>query len=233
MSLSSQTLRIRTHVAQWTNTGRKHWDIYRYLSDPHLLFDATKLVIANGGAAGIDGQTVKEVAGREWEMALRLSRELRSGGYRPAAVKRVYIPKSDGEQRPLGIPTISDRIVQRALCLLLEMIYEQKFHEFSYGFRPKRRAVDCAADVAVQVYTHRYVLEADIAKFFDRVSHNLLLKQIGFEIVDPRILRLISRFLKSGAEEMGKPWEPSQEGTPQGGPLSPMLAIIYLHYLLD
>lgn len=233
MSLSPQTLRIRTRVAQWTETGRKHWDLYRHLSDPHLLFDAIKLVLANGGAAGIDGQSVKDMAGREWALALTLSAELRSGNYRPVAVRRVYIPKSNGERRPLGIPTISDRIVQRALCLLLEMIYEQKFHEFSYGFRPKRRAVDCAADVAAEVYTHRYVLEADIAKFFDRVSHNLLLKQIGKEIVDPRVLRLISRFLKSGVEEIGKPWEPSQEGTPQGGPLSPMLANIYLHYLLD
>jgi RNA-directed DNA polymerase len=233
MSLSPQTLRIRTRVAQWTKTGRKHWDLYRHLSDPHLLFDAIKLVVANGGAAGIDGQSVGEVVGQEWELALRLSGALRSGSYRPAAVRRVYIPKSNGERRPLGIPTISDRIVQRALCILLEMIYEQKFHEFSYGFRPKRRAVDCAADVAAKVYSHRYVLEADIAKFFDRVSHNLLLKQIGQEIVDPRILRLIARFLKSGVEEIGKPWEPSEEGTPQGGPLSPMMANIYLHYLLD
>ena len=233
MSLSPQTLRIRSRVAQWTEKGRKHWDLYRHLSDPHLLFDAIKLVIVNGGAAGIDGQTIGEVVGREWEMALRLSEAIRSGNYRPVAVRRVYIPKSDGERRPLGIPTISDRIVQRALCLLLEMIYEQKFHEFSYGFRPKRRAVDCAADVAAAVYTHRYVLEADIAKFFDRVSHNLLLKQMGKEIVDPRVLRLTARFLKSGVEEIGKPWEPSQEGTPQGGPLSPMLANIYLHYLLD
>jgi RNA-directed DNA polymerase len=233
MSLSPQTLRIRTRVAQWTSKGRKHWDLYRYISDPHLLFDAIKLVIANGGAAGIDGQSVREVEGREWDVALTLSGELRSGNYRPVAVRRVYIPKSNGERRPLGIPTISDRIVQRALCLLLEMIYEQKFHECSYGFRPKRRAVDCVADVAKTVYGHRYVLEADIAKFFDRVSHNLLLKQIGREIVDPRILRLVSRFLKSGVEEIGKPWEASREGAPQGGPLSPMLANIYLHYLLD
>lgn len=233
MSLSAQTLRIRTRVAQWTTTGRKHWDLYRHLSDPHLLFDAIKLVIANGGAAGIDGQQVKEVEGKEWELALRLSGEIRSGSYRPVAVRRVHIPKSNGERRPLGIPTISDRVVQRAVCLLLEQIYEQKFYEFSYGFRPKRRAVDCVAEVAKTVYSHRYVLEADIAKFFDRVSHNLLLKQIGREIVDPRILRLISRFLKVGVEEIGKPWEPSREGAPQGGPLSPMLANIYLHYLLD
>lgn len=233
MSLSPQTLRIRTRVAQWTKGGRKHWDLYRHLSDPHLLFDAVKLVIANGGAAGIDGQSVKEIKGREWEIALELSQGIRSGNYRPVAVRRVYIPKSNGEERPLGIPTIRDRIVQRALCLLFEMIYEQKFHEFSYGFRPRRRAVDCVADVAKTVYTHRYVLEADIAKFFDQVSHNLLLKKIGLEIVDPRVTRLVSRFLKAGVTEVGKPWEPSREGTPQGGPLSPMLANIYLHYFLD
>jgi group II intron reverse transcriptase/maturase len=233
MSLSPQTLRIRTRVAQWTKQGRKHWDLYPYLSDPYLLFDATKLVIANGGAAGVDGQSNKELIGREWEFAIKLSGKIRQGSYRPVAVKRVYIPKSNGERRPLGIPTVVDRIVQRALCLLLEMIYEQKFHEFSCGFRPKRRAVDCVAEVAKVVSTHRFVLEADIANFFDRVSHNLLLKLIEREIVDPRVTRLIARILKAGVEEIGKPWEASREGTPQGGPLSPMLANIYLHYLLD
>ncbi len=233
MSLSAQTIRIRTRASQWSQQGRKHWDLYRYLFSPHLLHDALKLVIANNGAAGIDGQEVKDVRGKEWEFCLKLNAELKDGTYRPSAVRRVYIPKSEGEKRPLGIPTLRDRTVQRALCLLLEQIYEPKFHDFSFGFRPRRKAVDCVAQVAKAVDTHRFVLEADIAKFFDRVSHNQLLKLLEKEIVDKRILRLVSRFLKAGVSEPGKPWQPSLEGTPQGGPLSPMLANIYLHYLLD
>jgi RNA-directed DNA polymerase len=233
MSLSTQSLRIRNRTSQWTKQGRKHWDLYRHLSDPHLLHDAFRLVAANQGAAGIDGQSVKDVRGREWEFVAQLSAELKDGTYRPSPVRRAFIPKSEDEKRPLGIPTLRDRTVQRALCLLLEPVYEPKFQEFSFGFRPRRRAVDCVAQVAKAVDTHRFVLEADIAKFFDRVSHNLLLRLLNREIVDPRILRLVSRFLKAGVSESGKPWQPSLEGTPQGGPLSPMLANIYLHYSLD
>ncbi len=233
MSLSTQTLRIRARISQWSQKGRKHWDLGHHLFDPHLLHDALKLVMANKGCAGLDGQEVGDVRGKEWEFARELSADLRGGTYHPSAVRRAYIPKNEEEKRPLGIPTLRDRTVQRALCLLLEPIYEQKFHEFSFGFRPRRKAVDCVAQVAKAVDTHRFVLEADIAKFFDRVSHNLLLKLIEKEIVDKRILRLISRFLKAGVREPCKPWQPSVEGTPQGGPLSPMLANIYLHYLLD
>ncbi|MDE2107354.1 MAG: group II intron reverse transcriptase/maturase [Patescibacteria group bacterium] len=233
MSLSAQTLRIRTRAREWSQSGRKHWDLYRYLSDPYLLHDALKLVMANRGAAGLDGQTVKEIRGQEWEFCRHLACELKKGTYRPSAVRRVYIPKSAGGERPLGIPTLRDRTVQRALCLLLETIYEPKFHEFSFGFRPGKRAVDCVAQVAKTVDTHRYVLEADIAQFFNRVSHNKTLALLSQEIVDKRIVRLISRFLKAGFVEPGKPWQPSLEGTPQGGPLSPLLANIYLHYFLD
>lgn len=233
MSLSTQTLRIRTRISQWNQTGRKQWDLYRHLTNPHLLHDALKLVMANKGSAGLDGQEVDDVRGHEWEFCTDLSAELKGGAYRPSAVRRAYIPKSKGEKRPLGIPTLRDRTVQRAMCLLLEPIYEGKFHDFSYGFRPRRRAVDCVAQVAKAVDTHRFVLEADIAKFFDRVSHKLLLQLLEREIVDPRILRVISGFLKAGFAEPGKPWQACQEGTPQGGPLSPMLANVYLHYLLD
>ena len=233
MSLSPQTSRTRARVAQMSKDGRKHWDLFRYLMDPFILFDATRSAIKNGGAPGLDGQTIGSIRGKEWEFAKELSSELRSGTYRPGAVRRAFIPKGDGEKRPLGIPDLKDRVIQRAMVLLMECIYEQRFHDFSYGFRPKRKAVDCVALVAKTVYTHRYVLEADIAKFFDRVSHKKLLKLLEKEIVDPRILRLVARFLKSGFQEVGKPWQPSQEGTPQGGPLSPLLANIYLHYLLD
>ena len=232
MSLSPQTTRIRHRLREWTKSGRKHWDLYRYLYDPHVIYDALKLVIKNGGAHGLDGQTIKAIKGREWDTVREILAQLRSGTCIPGAVRRVYIPKKDGDQRPLGIPNLKDRVIQRALVLLLEPIYELKFHNFSYG-RPGRRAVDCAAQVAKECYGLRYVLDADIEKFFDSVEHRRLMFYLKKEIVDPRILKIIYQMLKSGFQEPGKPWQRSQRGTPQGGPISPMLANIYLHYALD
>jgi group II intron reverse transcriptase/maturase len=233
MSLSPQTILIRHRLKEWSKSGRKQWDLYRYLYDPHVLYDALKLVIKNGGAAGLDGQTIREVRGREWDFVRGLLAQLRAGTYKPGAVRRAYIPKKDGDKRPLGIPDLVDRTIQRALVLLMEPIYETKFNEFSYGFRPGRKAVDCAAVVAKACYELRYVLDADIEKFFDNVDHRKLTGLLKREIVDPRILRLIHQFLKSGFKEPGKPWQRSKKGTPQGGPLSPLLSNIYLHYVLD
>lgn len=164
-SLSPQTRHIRVRVAEHAKGGRKQWDLYRYLLDPYLLLDALKLVMHNRGCAGLDGQSTEGLKGREWEFVKELQWKLKSGAYQPGAVKRVYIPKSNGKRRPLGIPNIEDRVVQRGLVLLMEVIYEQKFHSFSYGFRPNKRAVDCVAEVANQVYKHRFVLEADIKDF--------------------------------------------------------------------
>jgi RNA-directed DNA polymerase len=233
MSLSLETIRIRHQVREWTKSGRKHWDIHRYLWNPFILFDATRLVIKNAGSAGIDGESILNLQGREWEVVQSLGEEIKAKEYRPHPVKRVFIPKRDKSLRPLGIPRVRDRIVQRALVLLLEPIYEQKFHEFSYGFRPKRRAVDCVAKVAASVYRQRHVLEADIEKFFDQVNHQKLMKFMRQEVVDSRTLKLIGEYLRVGFIEPGKPWQGSKEGTPQGGPLSPLLANIYLHYALD
>jgi group II intron reverse transcriptase/maturase len=201
--------------------------------NPFILLDATRLVIQNAGAAGLDGQTVQRLKGKEWETARKLSEELRSGAYQPSAVRRVYIPKRDGKKRPLGIPNVRDRIVQRAIVLVMEPIYEQVFLPCSYGFRPKRKSVECVAEVANAVYRHRQVWEADIESFFDRVSHKKMLGMLKDQIVDARILRLIRGTLQAGFKEWGKPWEATKEGTPQGGPLSPMLANLYLHYGLD
>ncbi len=232
-SLSPQTLYVQNRLAQWTKSGRKHWDLYRWLLDPLILCEATRLVIENGGSAGLDGMKCEQIKNHEWEYAIKLSRKLRSNTSRPGAVRRVYIPKKDGRKRPLGIPNIEDRVLQRALVLLLEPIYEQIFLSCSYGFRPGKSATECVAQAANDVYSHRHILEADIESFFDRVSHRKLLGMLGKEIVDHRILDLISDILKAGSQEIGKPWQPSPEGTPQGGPLSPLLANIYLHYALD
>jgi len=178
-----------------------------------LLFDALKLVIKNGGCDGLDDRKVSELKGREWEFAKDLSQKLKAGTYKPGVVLRLYIPKKDGRKRPLGIPKVEDRVVQRVLVLLVETIYEQNFYDFSYGFRPPKRAVNCVAPVAKQVHSHRHVLEADIENFFNEVSHNKLLKFIEKEIVDKRILRLISKILKAGFSEFEKTYIDSIELT--------------------
>jgi len=232
-SLSRQTIRVQHQLAQWTKGGRKHWDLYRWLMNPMILCDAAKLVVENGGAPGVDGRTCESIKGREWDYAIEISRSLRSKTYHPRPVRRVYIAKRDGRKRPLGIPCIDDRIVERALVLLLEPIYEQVFLPCSYGFRRGKSATECVAETAKLVYSHRHVLEADIESFFDRVSHRKLFGMLKEKIVDPRILDLIREILKAGFVEWDKPWQPTQKGTPQGSPLSPLMSNVYLHYTLD
>lgn len=233
MSLHPQTSRIRQQIRIWQKSGRKHWDLYRHVQNPFVLYDALSLVMKNGGASGVDGRTISSIRGREWPFVQELISELKSGAYDPSAVKRVYIPKKDGSKRPLGIPTLKDRVVQRAIVLLLEPIYEELFLDFSFGFRPGRRARDCAWVVGKTCFTHRIVFDADIEKFFDQVDHGKMMSFIKKEIVDPRIHKLIWKILKSGISEPGKAWQANHKGTPQGGPLSPLLANIYLHYVLD
>jgi group II intron reverse transcriptase/maturase len=196
------------------------------------LADATKLVLLNAGSHGIDRVTCDAVKAQGMEFVRTLREKLATKTYRPVAVRRVYIPKRDGKRRPLGIPTVEDRVVQRALSLLLEAVYEQIFLPCSYGFRPGRSAVECVYDLAKKVYSHRYVVDADIEDFFGSVSHRKLLGMLREQIVDPRILKLIEQILRSGYFEGGQ-WQPTAEGTPQGGPLSPLLANVYLHYTLD
>ncbi len=232
-SLSPETNRVRLQIQNWQRGGRKHWDLYRHLLNPYVLKDALSLVILNKGSSGLDGKTVKSVKGREWDFVKEIISELRSGTYQPSAVRRVFIPKKDGTKRPLGIPNLKDRVLQRAMVLLMEPIYENLFLDFSYGFRPKRRARECAWGVGKVAFSHRIVFDADIEKFFDHVSHKKLMGLIKKTIVDPRVHKMIWGFLKSGFQEPGKPWQPAVKGTPQGGPLSPLLANIYLHYFLD
>lgn len=234
MSLSLETTRIREQVERHETSGRRHWDIFRYLYSPSLIRDATQLVLRNAGSAGIDKQTCDEVRAMGETFVERLVRKLRERTYTPRAVRRVYIPKGNGKQRPLGIPTVEDRVVQRALVLLLEPVYEREFLPSSYGFRPGRRATDCVKAVAESCFRNRYVFEADIKGFFDHVQHRKLLGMLRNKIVDSRLLQLIEQILKAGALDVrtGRS-EPGQQGTPQGGPASPLLANIYLHYSLD
>lgn len=232
-SLTPQTLYAQNRLAQWTKSGRKHWDLFRWLADPLILCEAVGLVIENDGSAGLDGVECSQIKGHEWQFALELSKKLKERTYRSGAVRRVFIPKSDGKERPLGIPDFERRTVERALVLLLEPIYEQIFLPVSYGFRPGKSATHCVAQVAQEVYSHRHILEVDIENFFGNVSHSKLLGMLKEKIVDPRILNLIRDSLKAGFVEIGKPWQPTPIGTAQGSPLSPLLSNVYLHYTLD
>ena len=201
--LSPQTLAVQAQLVQWTKGGRKHWDLFRHLLNPHVLRDATLLVLKNAGSHGIDELTCAAVRAKGMEFVRELREKLKAKTYRPSAVRRVYIPKRDGRKRPLGIPTVEDRVVQRALVLLLEPIYELNFLPCSYGFRPARRAVQCVYDISKQAYTHRFIIDADIEDFFGSVRHTKLMGMLKEKLADPRILSLVSAILRSGFKDDG------------------------------
>ena len=192
------------------------------------------LGLKRGAAAGVDGETWQQY-GQNLEGNLQeLSGRLRRGAYRAQAVRRVYIPKTDGRQRPLGIPALEDKIVQSVVSQILTAIWEEEFMGFSYGFRPGRsphHALD-ALTVGIQEKRVNWVLDADIRGFYDTLSHEWLIKFVQHRIGDRRITGLIQKWLKAGVLEMGQ-WTPSEEGTPQGGIISPVLANVYLHYAFD
>lgn len=190
--------------------------------------------IKRKAAPGIDGITWHEY-GQDLERNLQdLSDRLKRGAYRAMPVKRVYIPKADGRQRPIGITTLEDKIVQRATTRVLEAIYEVDFKGFSYGFRPYRSAHDALDALTVGLAKRKvnWVLDADIRGFFDTIDHEWLIKFIKHRIADKRVIRHIKKWLKAGVMEEGQR-KCYEEGTPQGGSISPLLANIYLHYGFD
>jgi len=185
-------------------------------------------------SAGVDGETV-ETYEQNLSCNLKdLCERVHSGCYRPRPVRRVYIPKSDGGQRPLGVPALEDKIVQGAVAEVLSAVYEVDFLGFSYGFRPGRNPHQALAALHTAVMTQcvNWVLDADIRKFYDSVDHEWLLRMIAHRIADPRVLRLIRLWLKAGVLEGGE-WHETVEGTPQGAGISPLLANVFLHYVLD
>ena len=192
------------------------------------LKEALRRVKANAGAAGVDGMTVKELPEYLRENWPRLKEQLLSGTYRPQPVRRVEIPKSGGGTRKLGIPTVVDRFVQQAVLQVLQERWDPTFSESSYGFRPGRsahQAVEKAQEYIQQGYD--WVVDLDLEKFFDRVNHDVLMSRVARKISDKRMLKLIRGFLNSGAMENGLVG-PTEEGTPQGGPLSPLLSNLLL-----
>lgn len=196
------------------------------------LNEAWAKVRANAGAAGVDGRTVEQTAellGRHKEKLLEW---LRAGKYRPEAVKAVDIPKANGGVRRLGIPTVVDRLIQQAIHQTLGPLWEAEFSDHSYGFRPNRSAHDAVR--AAQGYVQAgkgHVVDIDLKAFFDHVNHDRLMHLIGRKVRDKRVLRLIGEMLRAPMRLKDGREEPRQEGTPQGGPLSPLLANIYLDAL--
>lgn len=185
-------------------------------------------------APGVDGVMVKEYEVNLEENLKDLVTRLKEWKYRPKPSRRVYIIDVNGKRRPLGIPAVGDKVVQMGIKKILEAIFEVDFLDVSFGFRPNRSCHD-ALDVVDKVIMTRpvnYVVDMDIRKFFDTIGHKWLMKCLQQRIVDPNLLRLIVRFLKAGVVEQGKYYQ-IDKGTPQGGILSPMLANIYLHYILD
>ena len=188
-----------------------------------------------GKAAGIDQRTLESYTADEIERAIdELISRLKSYRYRPKPVRQVLIPKANGKLRPLGIPTVMDKVLQLAVAKILEVIYEPLFLDCSYGFRPKRNAHESlkALNHMVMGKKVNWIIDADIEGFFDNVEHDYLIRCLKERISDPNFLILINRFLKAGVMVTGK-LEPTRKGTPQGGIVSPILANIYLHYCLD
>jgi len=189
---------------------------------------AYKRVLRNRGAAGVDGMTVDELSPYCREHWPRIREELLSGRYRPQPVRRVMIPKPGGGERMLGIPTVLDRLIQQALLQVLQPVFDPHFSADSFGFRPGRSAHAALLRAREHVRAgYRWVVDLDLEKFFDRVNHDVLMARVARRVKDKRVLRLIRRYLQAGMLEGGVV-SPRTEGTPQGGPLSPLLSNILL-----
>ena len=211
--------------------GGRWYSLMDKVCAPDTLEAAWSKVQANDGAAGVDGQSLERFAAQEKLYLSELATALREDSYRPQPVKRVDIPKGDGKTRPLGIPTVKDRIVQTAVKFVLEPIFEATFCPTSYGFRPRLGCRDALREVAQLIEEgHTFVVDADLQSYFDTIPHERLMQRVEERISDGRILDLLRSWLAQDIMRGMERWTPTQ-GTPQGAVISPLLANIYLHPL--
>jgi RNA-directed DNA polymerase len=212
----------------------------QFTSLAHLLTPAflkeTWRMMNRKAASGVDGESTEQFASEMEERVEEICRQLKAGAYRAPPVRRVEIPKGPGKSgtRPLGIPTVADRLLQRAVARILEAVFEADFLDCSFGFRPGRNPHHALQAFRRQVVTGKvsHVFETDIRSYFTRIDHQWLRRMVAHRIADPIILRLISKWLKAGALRDGV-FIAAEEGTPQGGPISPVLSNVYLHFTLD
>jgi len=223
-------LQNRLWAAAKQSEGRRFHALYDRTYRSDVLWEAWRRVRANSGAAGVDGLTLSAVEAYGAErMVAELQEALRAGNYRPAPVRRVEIPKPDGSKRPLGIPTVKDRVAQQAAKIVLEPIFEADFLPVSYGFRPKRSATDAMEKLRTGFMRGNcFVFEADIKDFFGSIDHERLMSLVEQRVSDRRVLKVLRQWLRAGVLADGVLSE-TVTGTPQGGVISPLLANIFLH----
>ena len=237
LKLSPNSMRVWTDpmlaALERGNDGRQWHTLIDKVWSPKNLRLALETVVARKGAAGIDGQGTEAVQKCAEEVLCEIERLLKEGRYEPKAVRRTWIDKAGSkEKRPLGIPTVRDRIVQSALLNILEPIFERDFAQHSYGFRPGRNARQAVSQVEQWLAEgQQWVVDADLKGYFDSIPQERLLERVREKVADSKILQLLEKFLRQGVMESGKGWEPTESGTPQGAVISPLLANIYLNGL--
>lgn len=226
-----ELLQRRLYQCAKEDRTKRFYTLHDKICRIDILKTAWKIVSSNKGSPGIDGQTIEDIRSNEDRFLHELQKELMGKTYSVECVKRVYIPKSNGKMRPLGIPTVKDRIVQQAVKLVIEPIFEADFKDSSYAYRPNRSAKQASLEVRKFLnYGCTNVIDIDIKGFFDNIDHDILMELVMERISDPYVIKLIREWLRAGVVYGETKTNPTL-GTPQGGVISPLLANIYLNFI--